>query len=118
GGRAGGLEAALKETRKQHRVERWQGGKEAALEGLGERMIGMVGALRCATAVPEVRDLVPGSGLRREPLGEVLGLLCHIEAIEAVKEGEAIALIQEKELPGPRRVGPAARRHRFNQHHA
>src|SRR5262249_2705356 len=99
-GWAGGPKAALKHTRKQHRLERWQRGKEAGLERLGERMIGMVGALGCATAVPEVGDLVPGSGLRRQALGEVLGLFCHIEAIEAVEEGEAIALIQEKRIPG------------------
>src|SRR5262245_4193691 len=70
--RARGLEPALKHTREQDRLERWQGGKGAGLECLGERMIGMVGALRRATTIPKVRDLVPRCGLARQALRQVL----------------------------------------------
>jgi hypothetical protein len=81
-------------------------------------MIWMAGAVRRPAEVPQMLDAIPGRGLRRKARRQLSRLIGHVEAVEAVEEGEAIALAEEIGLPGTPGLCHAARRHRLDQNDA
>ena len=107
----------LDEPSQQGRIERRQRGEEPLQQGLRELVVGMVRPLGRAAAIPQVPDLVPGRGLGWEALRQLRLLLGHVEAVQPVEEGEAVAVGGELRLPCvPCRLH-AAGRHGLDQHH-
>jgi hypothetical protein len=78
-------------------------------------MVGMLRVIRRAAELVEVADRVPRRRLGREALGQGCRLLRHVEAVQPVEEGEAVAVAHELRLPLAPGLVQAARRPRLGE---
>ena len=106
------------ERKKQLAVELRQLGEEARDQCAGERVVGMVGPLRGAVGVAEVRNHEPGRCSFGKARNQRCFLTRHVKAVEPIEQHEHVALAQQESFPVGEILGHGAGSKRLEQHDA